>query len=753
METGPSWHNMTALWLQIKWSKRRSDHQTRQCCCGKGANHADRRTALLFLLAPLAVTATHRLDRRFHKRQAMSVNVGVVRRGRPPNHVAQSSLSTPYEKRRPRGGRSSDAIAKARQAVRLPAPSTPAAATTARFRAWPPHAALEALRKESAGIAANGADAVVSAGDGLIVSVVEATQLARFRMLLRTMYDFDDFRGIQLEALLESGVRRKDTFVVWRTGGGKSILYSLPALEPRTLTVVIMPLVALIDDQLQCLADRKIGAVGLHAQMTAAEVDASMTRLWSTPTAVKLLLLSAEKVVFNGQVMAVLQQLVQAGRRLRFAVDEAHCVLEWGDFRPAYSKLAFLKEAFPDAPMLALTATATPAEARSIARCLGMQAPVFVRGCTDRPEITFAADPARAAYLTRAMSDLIRLVQDKHPGQSGIVYVTSAKAVARVTDALVQAKVRAAGYHGQMSPDERPRVLRAWRNGEVDVVVGTSAFGMGIDMPTCRFVIHLQCPSSMMSLQQQQGRVSRDGNAGHAYFFTAQSDERLWGCIFAKSAQEQVQMERRRHGLDLLDAKDLQSEVIKRTSSSHAKLREVSLFAKSSVCRRWALNGGMVEVADTAQPKRFCQGESKCDNCSAKSLRTIDVTKHVALMVAVVRELPGRSLDDLVAVFTRSKSKTLSPSLAKAATYSDEFPLRTMLGARPTRAVAEYVLDVLVVRGMVVVSAIVPELVEPESDDDEEESARPQRLVCTFTYSLAPSSAHQDVARTFFHTK
>lgn len=690
------------------------------------------------------------------------------KRGRPPLHVAQSQSSRaappPYEKRRPRGGSASDAIAKARRAVRLSALSGAASAATPpeQVRKWPFHRALETFERESAELraAASGGD-MVGVGDGLIVSLSEALHLARFRVLLRTMYDFDDFRGVQTEALLEVGVRRKDAFVVWRTGGGKSMLYSLPALERDTLTVVIMPLIALIDDQLQRLTERKINAVALHGQMKTEDVDASMRRLWSAPEAVKLMLLSAEKAVFNGQVRTVLRQLVQAGRRLRFAIDEAHCVIEWGEFRPAYSHLSLLKAEFPDAPMLALTATATPEEAFSIAAGLGMQSPVFIRGCTDRPEVTYAVNPARAAYINRAMSELLHLLQGAHSGQSGIVYVASAKSVARVTDALLRAGVRAAGYHGQLPPSERPEVLKAWCKGTIDVVVATSAFGMGIDMPTCSFVVHLQSPSSFMSLQQQQGRVSRDGRQGHVYLLTAPSDERLWGWIFSHSAREHIQTERRKLGLVELDSKGLQLEVTRRTSHAHGKLREVSLYAKTTVCRRWALSVGMLQVVTNASARQLCESGSKCDNCSASHSRgkVVDVTAHADLMIAIVQELPGRTQDDLIAVFGHSQSKQLSKSLAEAHTYSVEHPLRAMLPSRPTRVIGEFVLDVLVVRGVVAMNVVVPEFAEPDEDIDDDPDVqgavtapRPQRVTCSITYAIASTNV-QAAPRTFLHIK
>lgn len=629
------------------------------------------------------------------------------RRGRPP----QSLPSTVVAQRR--GGRSTDALVRARRLLSqrlLP----DLAAAPARIE-WPLPKVMAQRETELARVI----------GDD--IRSREERAMIGLRSVFRSRFQHDDFREIQASAILEFGVRRRDTVVVWRTGGGKTALYAVPSMFPKTLTIVIEPLIALLEDQLRVLTSRGIYAVALHSQMTADEIDRSMRELWRTE-AINVLLLSAEKVVYNPQVVLLFRQLKDSGRKLRFVVDEAHCVLEWGEFRPAYRMLDRLKAEFPEAPVMAMTATATVAEAHTIAALLGMRAPSFVRGQTDRPELAWVSEPARAAYASKYAANLCALLETHHRDQSGIVYVASPNTAERVARILNEGGFVAAAFHSKVPNDERRRILDHWINGRIRIVVGTSAFGMGIDMPSCRFVVNLQAPTSLTSLQQQSGRAGRDGSVARVYLFTAAMDERTWGIIFGHSARELIQTERRRSGEPPLEEAPLQEQVSRRSSANHQKLREVMCFSKTSVCLRWALEVGMARVFAADRPISLCDtGKQACSNCEKGHVGAArDVAPFAALMLAIIRLRPGLTADDLVDVFTLSKAKRVSSELTRLGAHESLCDLRARLSSRPTAALGDYCLDALVVLEFATLRVIAPDMPDPEDDETQQSTEETQ---------------------------
>ena len=360
--------------------------------------------------------------------------------------------------------------------------------------------------------------------------------------------------------------------------------------------------------------------------------------------------------------------------------------------------------------------------------------------------------------MTKSASELVELISSTYREQSGIVYVVSPSAAERVAAVLTKGGIRAASYHGRMSHQERSRVLEAWVARELHVVVGTSAFGMGINMLECRFVIHLQAPSSLTALKQRSGRAGRDGKPGAVHLFTAPSDVRIWASIFSQSACEQAQTERRKMGEDLLDAQTLQNEVVRRTAPAHVKLREVMSFSSSCVCRRWALEVGMREVFMSRKPLSLCVDGAQCCDCctSGKSVSSTDVTAAARLMLAIVLERGGLVEDDLVAVFSCSSAKNVSANLKSMTTYRADHDLRTSL-LRFTKTLGEFVLDALVVCGLVEMKVVVPDMVVDELDEEEEEVVsgaapiRRKRIACHVDYWPAPSATLDQIVSIFCH--
>jgi ATP-dependent DNA helicase RecQ len=333
--------------------------------------------------------------------------------------------------------------------------------------------------------------------------------------LLRRHFGYSGFRPGQLE-LVEAVLSGRDALGVLPTGGGKSVCYQVPALALRGLCVVLTPLVSLMEDQV-----RRAGQAGLRAAHLSAGQPSELRRAMldrARSGALDLLFLAPERLEVHG----FLDALVPAGVRL-LAVDEAHCISEWGDdFRPSYRNIGRIRERI-GAPVLALTATATPSVREDIARSLGLRDPVRVVRSFDRPNLRWGvypggslADRAREAYR------LIRYVRGPV-----IVYAGTRRAVDRVRDVLAGLGATTEAYHAGLEAAERTRIQQAFMEGRFRVVVATNAFGMGIDKSDIRLVIHAQLPSTLESYYQEAGRAGRDGEPSWCVAFRRRADEAL----------------------------------------------------------------------------------------------------------------------------------------------------------------------------------------------------------------------------------
>ncbi len=328
---------------------------------------------------------------------------------------------------------------------------------------------------------------------------------------LKTNFGYNSFRA-QQEEIIEHILKGKDTVVLMPTGGGKSICFQLPSLMLDGLTLVISPLIALMKDQVQSLNGNGIPAAFLNSSQTAESVHQIKGQLERGE--IKLLYVSPEKI-FSQNFLSYLALL----KIKLIAIDEAHCVSSWGHhFRPEYQRLNILKKHFPATTMVALTATADKAVRSDIGELLGMKAPKTFLSSFDRPNLSLAVLPGQKKW-----EQIIRIVH-KYDKKSGIIYCSSRKATETLSAKLKAKGVKAACYHAGMMTKLKDKAQDAFIQGEIDVICATVAFGMGIDKPDIRYVIHHNMPGNLESYYQEIGRAGRDGLASETILFYSYRD-------------------------------------------------------------------------------------------------------------------------------------------------------------------------------------------------------------------------------------
>lgn len=323
--------------------------------------------------------------------------------------------------------------------------------------------------------------------------------------ILRRVFGYDAFRGEQSE-IIDHVIGGGDAVVLMPTGGGKSLCYQIPALARPGTGIVISPLIALMQDQVDSLAGIGVRAAFLNSTQSAeqrAQVEAAFLA-----GELDLLYLAPERLI-----MPSTAALLDRGRIALFAIDEAHCVSQWGhDFRPDYLALSMLHERWQQVPRIALTATATKQTREEIQQRLGLkQAKLFVSSF-DRPNIQY-----RIAQKNQPLKQLLQLIREEHPGQAGIVYCLSRASVEKTAEFLVEEGIPALPYHAGLSTPVRAANQASFLREDGVVMVATIAFGMGIDKPDVRFVAHLDLPKSVEGYYQETGRAGRDGEASTAW--------------------------------------------------------------------------------------------------------------------------------------------------------------------------------------------------------------------------------------------
>ena len=437
--------------------------------------------------------------------------------------------------------------------------------------------------------------------------------------LLKRYFGYDSFRPLQRE-IMEENLARRDVVAILPTGAGKSLCFQLPALAREGLTLVVSPLIALMKDQVDSLTASGVSATLLNSSVKGEE--ARLRRAGLDRGEYKLLYAAPERIMSESFLADI-----QRWKVTTIAIDEAHCISEWGhDFRPEYRRLAELRERLPGVPFLALTATATEQVRNDIIRQLHLRDPEVFLASFNRPNLSYTILPKGDAATQ--VSEFIR----ERPGEAGIVYVLSRKSAESLAARLVEEGIKAVPYHAGLQPEERAANQEAFIRDEVRVVCATIAFGMGINKPDVRFVIHADLPKNIEGYYQETGRAGRDGLPAD--------------CLLLFSRGDLV-----RNLRFLEEMSDAQAAEV-----AARQMRQMADFAEAPDCRRRALLAYFGEE----WPGENC---GSCDSC-LEPRETWDATTEAQKFLSCILRIQQKSgfsmgLNHVVEVLTGANTEKI----------------------------------------------------------------------------------------------